>query len=384
MARFFCSLLSSSSFYSFAAFYWGKSLFCTETKARLCALVYSEQDAQAACFTMGSHCFQRLGEWKMQFRNVCVVGCCLSLMLSGAAVAAGSETEQAQNQAESQNQSSSAALDQALLNFKESADLLVGELKNSSQSTWEQTRKSAEEVLKSTSESFNTTWNSTSQKVADSTAETLNYLAQAGREFAQSIKGKSVKEQKAIVNLDATLRQMNAFYAQFNQEVYSDNGEVLARSSGNVALQRPSLFVMNTLDPDKLVLYIQDGDIYYYDEAVNQVSIYSMDNLKDNPFLLLIEQQNSVWDDFTVSQDADRYSLVPKESQDIRSLTLAFAPYTLKDKEGSPRRVLESITIRMNDGNTNFYRFFSHKVDVDAKLFNVELPSDVDYNDERK
>lgn len=319
----------------------------------------------------------------MQFRNLCVVGCCLSLMLSGAAVA-GSETEQAQNQSESQKQSSSAALDQALLNFKESADLLVGELKNSSQSTWEQTRKSAEEVLKSTSESFNTTWDSTSQKVADSTAETLNYLAQAGREFAQSIKGKSAKEQQAIVNLDATLRQMNAFYAQFNQEVYNDDGEVLARSSGNVALQRPSQFVMNTLDPDKLVLYIQDGDIYYYDEAVNQVSIYSMGNLKNNPFLLLIEQQNSVWDDFTVSQDADRYSLVPKESQDIRSLTLAFAPYTLKDKAGSPRRVLESITIRMNDGNTNFYRFFSHKVDVDAKLFNVELPSDVDYNDERK
>lgn len=328
----------------------------------------------------------------MQLKNLGLGWCCLGLVLSGSVWAADSLSDANSNQTVSASASTGAgtgagasaeSLDKALGNFKNSAQVLIGELKNSTQSTFDETRKNAEAVLKDTKESLSATLDETSKKVSASTTETLNYLSQASLDLAKSLKGKTTREQQAIVNLDNSLRQMDSFAATFNQEVYNDKGEVLARSSGDLALQRPSQFVMNTLEPDKVVLYTHEGDLYYFDDAVNQVTIYSMNKLQNNPFLLLIEQQNSVWDDFTVSQDEDRYTLVPKESQDIRSLTLSFAPYTLKDSEGNPHRVLDSITIRMNDGNTNFYRFAGHKVEVNPSRFDVVLPSNVDYNDER-
>lgn len=328
----------------------------------------------------------------MQLKNLGLGWCCLGwscgLLLSVPAWADNSLSEANSSNAavvDGQGAGSSAdSLNKALGNFKESAQVLMGELKNSTKSTWDETRKNAEAVLKDTTESLSNTLDETSQKVSASATESLNYLSQASQDLAKSLKGKTTREQQAILNLDSSLRQMNAFSASFNQEVYNDKGEVLARSSGDVALQRPSQFIMNTLEPDKVVLYTHEGDLYYFDDAVNQVTIYSMDKLQNNPFLLLIEQQDEVWDDFTVSQDDNRFTLVPKESQDIRSLTLSFAPYTLKDKAGASHRVLDSITIRMNDGNTNFYRFAGHKVEVDLSRFDVVLPSNVDYNDERK
>lgn len=326
----------------------------------------------------------------MQLKNLGLGWCCLGLVLSGSVLASDSLEANASNQAVVENEATSSsadssndALNKALGNFRDSAQALVGELKKSTQSTFDESSKSAAEALKSASASISATLDETSKQLSASTSETLNYLSQASLDLAKSLKGKTTREQQAIVNLDASLRQMNAFSATFNQEVYNDKGEVLARSSGDVALQRPSQFIMNTLEPDKVVLYTHDGDLYYFDDAVNQVTIYSMNKLQNNPFLLLIEQQDSVWDDFAVSQDEDRYTLVPKESQDIRSLTLSFAPYTLKDSAGTPHRVLDSITIRMNDGNTNFYRFAGHKVEVNPARFDVVLPSDVDYNDER-
>lgn len=196
-----------------------------------------------------------------------------------------------------------------------------------------------------------------------------------------ALKDKSAKERSAITSLDAALYESKTFTANFHQEVYNDKGESLARSSGNLSLQRPDKFVMYTLIPDKVVLYLKDGDIYYYDELVSQVTIYSMSKLKDNPFLLLIEHNNQVWGDFTVTQDDDRYTLVPQQAQDIRSLTLSFIKNTKNPELGA--QLLESITIRMNDGSTNFYRFSEHKLDVDPNDFNVKLPSNVEYNDER-
>lgn len=276
------------------------------------------------------------------------------------------------------------ALEQALNNFKNSAQTLVGELSNSGRASLDEARKSAQEILKQTESSLGASWDETSQQVASSTAKTLNYLAQTTNELAKALKDKLPSEQKAILNLDSSLQQMRAFTANFNQEVYADSGEILSRSSGDIALQRPHNFIMNTLEPDKIVLYTKDEAIYYYDAAVEQVSIYSLDMLRHNPFLLLIERNTDVWSDFTVSQDGQRFTLVPKSSQDIRSLTLSFAPYTLKNQQGQTCKVLESITIRMSDGNTNFYHFSSQSADVVAQRFDVVLPADVEYNDERK
>lgn len=201
------------------------------------------------------------------------------------------------------------------------------------------------------------------------------------------LKGKPEKEQAAIKSLDNALYAANAFASNFSQEVYNDQGEVLAKSSGIIALKRPMNFIMNTTSPDRVMLYLKDGDIYYYDEAVAQVSIYSMDRLKDNPFLLLIEQKPEVWQDFTVSQDEGRFTLVPKLTQDIRSLTLSFAERKVQKSSRSPDKVdatiLESLTIRMNDGTTNFYRLFNHKLEVTDSSFLVKLPADVEYTDER-
>lgn len=178
--------------------------------------------------------------------------------------------------------------------------------------------------------------------------------------------------------LQAKLAALSGFSAHFKQEVTDIEGQMVAQSEGMLYLQRPDRFMMHTTSPDELRLYTQEGDIYYFDAAVNQVSIFALDRSFSNPLLLLTSSDDKLWQEYSVSESDNRFTLVPHTAKDLRSITISFT----EAGQGAPE-LLESLTMRMDDGNTNFYLFSQQKDSVEESSFSFELPDDVEIDDAR-
>lgn len=184
----------------------------------------------------------------------------------------------------------------------------------------------------------------------------------------------------ARLHLQEKLDALNAFSAHFKQEVTDQSGQVMAQSEGMLYLQRPDRFMMHTTSPDELALYTQDGDIYYFDAAVNQVSIFTIDRSFSNPLLLLTSSDDKLWQSYQISESDNRFTLVPHTAKDLRSITISFV-----DPKGGKQSVsmLESLTMRMDDGNTNFYIFSQQQASAKESDFEFALPDDVEVDDAR-
>lgn len=184
--------------------------------------------------------------------------------------------------------------------------------------------------------------------------------------------------------LQDKLKALQAFKAEFKQEVSNKKDEMVSQSRGMIYLQRPNHFMMHTTSPDELALYTKGkNDIYYYDAAVNQVSIYKLDQSNSNPLLLLTSTSNKLWRNYSVSQSDNRFTLMPLESRDVRSITISFLPDEHFDAQGHAYQLLESITMRMEDGNNNFYLFQKPQTQVKSSDFIFNLPDDVEVDDAR-
>ncbi len=177
--------------------------------------------------------------------------------------------------------------------------------------------------------------------------------------------------------LKARLEALTGFSARFKQELTDGAGNVLSEGSGELFLLRPDHFLMHNQSPDDLAFYTKGSDLYYYDAAVNQLSISSLDALGSNPLMLLADVNNVSWDEYEVRRDGEFFTLVPLHAQDVKSLTLAFGP----EQDGVA--FLTALTIRMDDGNTNFYLFSEQSTAVDPTVFDLELPADVEVDDMR-
>lgn len=190
----------------------------------------------------------------------------------------------------------------------------------------------------------------------------------------------TVNAEQAKQDLKDMLSKLSAFSAKFRQELSDGNGGLIADGSGELYLKRPHSFIMYTDSPDVTVLYTKDKDIYFYDEVVNQVSIFSTTAISSNPMMLLSGNDESVWNDYNVTRDGDRFTLTPVSGSDIQSLTISFVP---EAKSKGSVQLLESLTLRMDDGNTNFYLFTKQSANAADEKFDFKLPKDVEVDDQR-
>ena len=199
--------------------------------------------------------------------------------------------------------------------------------------------------------------------------------ALAAPQTATLIQGQGTPKLSAAAQaLKAKLEALEGFSAAFTQEVSDGKGQVLSTSNGSLRLMRPDLFIMHTLEPDETAIFTRHGDIYYFDAVLAQVSIFSMENMRSNPLMLLVNASDVLWSDYQVSQSDNRFTLIPRNGNDIRSITISFM-------ENSS--LLESLTIRMDDGNNNFYRFSEQEDHALRSDFDFFLPEDVEVDDER-
>ena len=141
--------------------------------------------------------------------------------------------------------------------------------------------------------------------------------------------------------LRALLAKINTLQASFTQVVNDNAGVALQTSSGNLILQQPDRVYWQVLVPDETLLIANGERVYYVDEFVEQVSIFSQrDMVANNPLMLLTSSDDQVWGKFTVTFQNKDYVVTPVASDgQIIQLTLRFVnnelnQFTLLDNQG--------------------------------------------------
>lgn len=173
-------------------------------------------------------------------------------------------------------------------------------------------------------------------------------------------------------DLRVQLSKFNALQANFVQDVVDVKGKELASSEGMLYLKKPKSFMMHTTSPDDIYLYTQSDGIYYYDTFIEQVSIYDVNNLDNQPFALLYSLDSSVWDRYNIKKEGKNYILTPKHDSSFKQVTLVF-------NQNYP----STIILQMNDGNINTYTLSNIVDNVDDSAFHVTLDANIEINDER-
>ena len=173
-------------------------------------------------------------------------------------------------------------------------------------------------------------------------------------------------------NLQNILFANDGFRANFEQIVTKQDGSIVAKSSGNLALKRPDKLILNTVLPDEQVLFSVDENVYFYDAFVNQVSIFSKSSLYTSPFLLLSSKDKKVWDSYEVSFKDDIYCLKPKAKGELKQVLV-------NTKGGT----INSLEITLKDGNINTYNLSNLSYSVSDDIFNYQIPKDAQVDDER-
>lgn len=207
--------------------------------------------------------------------------------------------------------------------------------------------------------------------------------------------------------LRAQLANLHFFSANFIQEVVSEAGEMLEKSSGNLAISKPNLANWHTLEPDELAIVSDGNDVWFYNPWIEQVSVYSLSAaIAKTPILLLTSKDESLWQQYTVTQEqltqkvivqesvqdsviqdqlnqqGDRFVISAKDpNSQIKSLTLEF---TVKD-ENTQSSELSQFSFLDATGQVSHIKlsnFDAEKV-PESSLFNFLVPADVQIDDQR-
>ena len=114
--------------------------------------------------------------------------------------------------------------------------------------------------------------------------------------------------------LSSRLDKVNAFSANFSQQVIGPDGKMLMQGQGDVEIQRPDLFRWNTISPDANVLVSDGTTLWYYNPFVEQVTAMWLKNATaQTPFVLLTQNNPHEWANYQVQQEGNTFTLTPKD-----------------------------------------------------------------------
>lgn len=156
--------------------------------------------------------------------------------------------------------------------------------------------------------------------------------------FTSSTLAEVINDKPALRGL---LAKINTLQASFTLVVNDSEGQPLQSSSGNLILQQPDRVYWQVLVPDETLLIANGERVFYVDEFVEQVSIFSQkDMISNNPLMLLTSSDDEVWEQFSVVQQNLAYVVTPINNEgQITQLTLRFiqdelTQFTLLDNQG--------------------------------------------------
>ena len=200
----------------------------------------------------------------------------------------------------------------------------------------------------------------------------------------QSLDAKSI--------LMAKLANLDFFSANFEQEVLSDSGEILEKSSGKLAISKPNLANWHTIEPDELAIVSDGQDVWFYNPWIDQVSVYSLSAaIAKTPILLLTSKDETLWQQYTVSK-----KMVTKASKETDEANESFV-ISAKDVNSQIKSLTLIFDSNKEDGNLKQFSFldatgqlshiklndFDIQNEPEESLFKFSVPEGVQIDDQR-
>lgn len=175
----------------------------------------------------------------------------------------------------------------------------------------------------------------------------------------------------------ARMADLHGLDAGFVQEVYDEDGLELERSEGRFKLNSDtSSFRIDTVKPEESQLVCNGRDVHYYEKSVDQVTVYSMEELrKSSPFWIVLDRKSRDFSQFTIeSPSRDVFLVAERDRKDGSVYRLAF------DEEG-----LATVESRDPGGQRAVYKLTGRKFyrTVPSVEFVFLMPEGVTVDDRR-
>lgn len=193
--------------------------------------------------------------------------------------------------------------------------------------------------------------------------------------FAVLISPMVFADPNAMVELQKRLALSHQYSADFEQTVRSSQGEVVQQGKGKFYVKRPNLFRMDTTQPQQNQIISDGKTLWFYDPFVEQVTAnWLKEAVNNTPFVLLTNNDKQHWQAYTVSQNADSFSLKPKAKSHLKQFDIRI----------DPQGVIKGFSTIEQDGQSNLYvlRNITSANIADA-LFKFKLPKGVELDDQR-
>lgn len=175
--------------------------------------------------------------------------------------------------------------------------------------------------------------------------------------------------------LDDFLDNVQTLNAQFSQEIWTAEQELLESAVGTMALARPDRFYWHYETPVETIVVADGEALWMYDVELEQVSVTPLDEIAAANPALLLSGGEDLRERFEVERsyrmdDQDWVELVPKAAGgDFSSVLIAF-------RDGLPRQ------LELVDGLDQTTRIVFEDVEVnvavDESLFEFEPPPGAD------
>lgn len=176
--------------------------------------------------------------------------------------------------------------------------------------------------------------------------------------------------------LDRFLERVQSLSADFTQELWSSDQQLIETSEGTLQLQRPNRFAWHYRTPIEQQIVADGERLWIYDIELEQATVTALDELGQANPAMLLGGDREVRDGFEVVETfgldgRDWVRLVPKQAgTDFRSVAIAFSD------DGLPRE-LEFV-----DGLDQTTRIAFSAIELNPALdphsFEFEPPAGVD------
>ncbi len=150
----------------------------------------------------------------------------------------------------------------------------------------------------------------------------------------------------ASAQLTQLLSGIENLKANFVQTVYNGNGGVLQRTTGQMILQRPGKFRWEIQQPSKQLLIADGSRIWFYDVALEQVTVQKQKSVQGGtPALLLSGSAERLVQDYAITllsgaePNIQTYKLIPKAKNSLfQTIELSF-----RDQKLQSMRLLDNL-----------------------------------------
>jgi outer membrane lipoprotein carrier protein len=182
--------------------------------------------------------------------------------------------------------------------------------------------------------------------------------------------------QNAEQTLQRKLAAIKTFSANFDQQVFDAQHNILQQGKGELMIKQPALFRFETTEPEPN-LFIGDGQsLWFYNEVLEQLTIYdAASEVNRTPFVLLTSTKPELWAQYDVSQQGEQFVIRSKDvDSPVKQLTLSFSAGAL-----SNMTVLD-INQQRSEFNFNLVQL---NIALEDSLFRFEPPAHTDIDDQR-